>query len=483
MKKLAKLTALSLATVMVATSCGTKEEAAAGGTDAGTPAASESTSLRVFGWQPYGNDDTEENKMEAEAALKWIKDNVGLDAYFNYPQDDYNKQLASTLASGEKYDFIYFQQGQYQNFVEQGALTDLTPYIEASPILSDKTILPQSYLDALKQDDGKIYALPNKFDGGLVPTIRKDWLAEFGMEVPTTLEQWEAYFAAAKEQKGALGISTRVLYDIQPWASAFGLTNGVAKNADGTLTVPYANSQAVDMWKWFNDMYTKGYFDPNFETNSSGDFRNAFMAGQVASVSYWQHWVGTFDSKVAHDDTNPQKDTFDTVAAPPVMKDGKGALTYGELSLLAIPANAENPQNAIKFIEAFYQEPGNILGTIGYEGIDYTLNDKGEMILTDVGIEHALNHSGAEPVNTNWVYPESVGGDPRDADELEALGYVMDYGFSAYYPSNNSEIMDIVAKYGSMAIKGSIPAEEAVASMQADITALGAQKNQNFVFN
>ncbi len=483
MKKFTKLMALTLSTVMLVTSCGGSGNETGGSNNGGTTSSNESTSLRIFGWQPFGNGDTPEDLLEAEAGVQWAKDYVGLDVYFNYPADDYNKQLASTLASGEKYDFIYFQQGQYQKFVDQGALTDLTPYIEASEILSDKSILPDTYLDAIRQADGAIYALPTKYEGGLVATVRKDWLNEFGIEKPVTLEDWENYWALAKEQKGAVGLSTRVLYDIQPWASGFGLTNGVSRNDDDTLTVSYASSDAVDMWKWFNDMYIKGYFDPNFETNSSSSFRNGFMGGQVAAVSYWQHWVGTFDSKVAYDETNTQRDTFDTVGVNPVLKDGKGAVTFGELSLLGIPSNAENPQNAIKYIEAWYSEAGNIVGTIGYEGIDYTINENGEIILTELGIEHSMNHSGSEPVNTNWEYPESVGGDPRDEDELEALEIVNIYGNSAYYPSNNSEIMSIVEKYGSMAIKGSISAEEAVENMQKEITALGAQNSQTFVFN
>ncbi len=479
MKKFTTLTALVLSTVVFITSCGggSKGSVTTSGGEGGT--STESTSLRVFGWQPFSEDGT----PDSEAAYKWIKDTTGLDAYFNFPTDDYNKQLASTLASGEKYDFIYFQQGQYQNFVEQGALTDLTPYIEASEFLSDKSVLPDTYLDALRQPDGAIYALPTKFDGGLVPTIRKDWLEEFGMEVPKTLEDWENYWATAKTEKDAIGLSTRVLYDIQPWASGFGLSNGVTQNADETLTVSYATDEAAEMWDWFNDMYKKGYFDPNFETNSSSSFRNAFMAGQVASCSYWQHWLGTFDIRVRYDETNSQRDTFDSISAPPVLKDGKGVLTFGDLSLLAIPTNAENPENAIKFIETWYSEEGSLVGTVGYEGVDYILDEAGNIVMTELGIEHGFKHMGAQPVNTNFVYPESIGGDPRGEDELEALDYVLTYGNTAYYPSNNTEIMTIVEKYGSMAIKGSITGKEAVTNMQKELEAIGTQSGQTFVFN
>ncbi len=488
MKKLAKLTAASLATVMLATACGdsgetTTTEGSGTTTETTDTASGDNGTLRVFGWNAFGDEDPDGLAERNEGQQAWYKEKLGVDYEFFVPTDDYDKQLASTLASGEKYDLIYFQSGPYGNFVEQGALTDLTPYIEASPILSDPNYLPTEYLDALRQPDGKIYALPTKIDGGLVATVRKDWLDEFGMEVPTTLEDWEAYWAAAKEQKGAMGLSTRVLYDIQPWASGFGLTQGLDLADDGSINVSYASDASIDMWKWFNEMYTKGYFDPNFETNSSGDFRNAMMAGQVASVSYWQHWIGTFEEKVQADETNTQKETFDVVAAPPVMKDGKGSTTFGELPLLGVPANAEHPENAIAFFELWYSEEGTFASIVGLEGYDYNMTADGKVELTELGKKHNLNHQGAEPINPNWVYPEELGGDPRGEDELAAWDMVMEYGHSSYTPSNYDELMSVIEKYGSMAIKGSIPAEEAVANMQKDITALGAQKNQTITFN
>lgn len=478
---LTKTISLTLATTLLLTSCGgssTKETTADGGTETGqgTETSQGDVTLRFFGWQPFSNDQPE----EAAAAATLIKAELGYDTYFNFPEDDYEKQLASTLSSGEKYDSIYFQQGLYQSFVDQQVLTDLTPYIEASPILSDKSILPDDYLDALRQPNGEIYALPTKWEGGLVPQVRKDWLTEWGMEVPETFEDWEAYWAKCKDEKGALGISTRNLYDIQPWASGFGLTKGITRNDDETLYVSYASEEAIPMWDWFHQLYLNGTLDPNFETNSSSDFRNAYMAGSAGSVSYWQHWVGTFENKIKADASTTQT-TFDTVATPPILKDGEGSLVFGELSLIAIPTNAEHPEELIKFMEFWYSDKGSILGTLGYEGIDYEMVD-GQPVMTELGIEHGFNHMGSEPVNTNFVYPESVGGDPRDADELQAVEYVDKYAKSAYYPGNNKAVMDIIDKYGAMAIKGSITPEEAVQNMQKEILEEGQKNNQNFVF-
>lgn len=162
---LTKTISLTLATTLLLTSCGgssTKETTSDGGTETGqgTETSQGDVTLRFFGWQPFSNDQPE----EAAAAATLIKAELGYDTYFNFPEDDYEKQLASTLSSGEKYDSIYFQQGLYQSFVDQQVLTDLTPYIEASPILSDKSILPDDYLDALRQPNGEIYALPTKWE-------------------------------------------------------------------------------------------------------------------------------------------------------------------------------------------------------------------------------------------------------------------------------------------------------------------------------
>lgn len=424
-------------------------------------------SLEIFGWEMGGEED--EKAMFPEL----VSDALGVDVTTNVPTDDYEKQLSAALASGEIYDLIYIQQENYYDLVEQGALMDLTDYISQSETLSNPDILdPEMYLDPITIDGG-VYALPTKYEGGLVATIRQDWLDEFGMEIPQTLEDWEAYWEKCVAEKDAYGITLRGIDYIQPWMSGFGLQEGLVEVEDGVYTVPYASDEAAAAWEWWSDMYMKGYLEPNFETNGSSDFRDQFMAGKTGSVGYWWHWIGQFDDKVQVDTGDM---VFDTVAAPAVAgPDGSQKLSIGDLSLMAIPANADSPELAIKFFEWLYSDEGSVAGVFGYEGHDYTLDENGDIVLTEVGEEHNYNHSAADPVNGTWEMPEGFDG-PNDADEDIARQYVDETGVTVIKNADWTDINEIVAKYAAQIIKGNISGEEGTKSMQEEIEALSSDE-------
>src|SRR5690606_31719720 len=113
----------------------------------------------------------------------------------------------TSLASGERYDLIYGDSSMLAGLIEQGALQDMTDMVAASSVLSDVTVIPQAEWD-LFAIDGRKWGVPNKFEGGTLPTVRQDWLEEFGMEDPATLDEWTEYFRRAKEEKDAYGLST-----------------------------------------------------------------------------------------------------------------------------------------------------------------------------------------------------------------------------------------------------------------------------------
>ncbi|WOO88162.1 extracellular solute-binding protein [Mollicutes bacterium LVI A0039] len=422
-------------------------------------------SLEIFGWEIGGEED------EQAMFPQMLSEQLGVDVTTNVPKDDYVKQLAAALASGEIYDLIYIQQENYYDLVNQGALMDLTDLIASSDVLSNPDILdPEVYLDPIEIDGG-VYALPTKYEGGLVAAVRNDWLKEFNMEAPTTLEEWEAYFAKCKSEKDAFGVTLRGIDYIQPWMSAFNITEGLVEVEDGVYTVPYASDDAAAAWEWWNKMYMAGYLEPNFETNGSSDFRDQFMSGKTGSVGYWWHWIGQFDDKVQDDSSNTQ-DTFDTIAAPAALApDGSRTLSIGDLSLMAIPANADSPELAIKFFEWLYSDEGSMATVFGYEGHDYNITADGSIELTAVGEEHNLNHGAANPVNETWEMPEGFES-PNEADELVARQYVDETGVPVIKNADYGKINEIVAKYASQIIKGKISGEEGTKAMQEEIAAL-----------
>ena len=138
--------------------------------------------LRILTAVTGGKDAAEHEQFVAE-----LEKHLGLDIEMVKPASDYNNVLFTSLASGERYDLIYGDSKMLPGLVEQGALMDVTDLVAASAGLSDEAEIPAEEW-ALFDIEGRKWAVPNKFEGGTLPTIRQDWLEESGMETPVTLD-------------------------------------------------------------------------------------------------------------------------------------------------------------------------------------------------------------------------------------------------------------------------------------------------------
>ena len=223
---------------------------------------------------------------ERELFVTDLEEHLGLEIEMIKPEADYNQVMFTSLASGERFDLIYGDSSMIPTLVEQGAIIEVSDIIEGSDVLSDPAVIPEGEWD-LFDVDGAIYGVPNKFEGGTMPTLRQDWLEESGMETPASLEEWRAFFEWAMEEKGAYGLSTAGLYDIQGFMSAAGVKAGYVMDENGNRTIPYASEAAAEVYDWFGALYNDGLLDPNFATNGSGEFRNLFMTDRAAAVTYW----------------------------------------------------------------------------------------------------------------------------------------------------------------------------------------------------
>lgn len=401
---------------------------------------------------------------EHELFVKELEQHLGLDIEMVKPDADYNNVLFTSLAGGEQYDLVYGDSSMLATFVEQGAIKDLTDLVAASPVLSDTAVIPAAEW-ALFDLEGRKWAVPNKFEGGTLPTVRADWLEEWGMADPVTLDDWLAYFRKAKEEKGAYGLSTAGLYDIQGFMSAAGVKAGYVM-VDGKRTIPYATPAAAPVYDWFGSLAKEGLLDPAFPTNGSGEFRNLFMTDRVAAVTYWDAWVGLFNNIMAtdHPGTTFRAKGVNGVPGP----DGKVILRRGNASLWFVPTNAQHVENAIKFLEFWHSEPGYILGTLGIKDVDYTVKADGTYELTEQGKAHGMDHGAPRVASTTWKNPF---GSLPGVDEAQAI--IMENASIEYLPSSWTDAQTIIQKYAYPAMLGEITGAEAVAKMDEELRAAG----------
>ena len=149
--------------------------------------------------------------------------------------------------------------------------------------------------------NGKNYGIANPMEQVPMAVIwRKDWLDNLGLEVPTTLEEFEAVLTAFVEQDpdgdgkaDTAGMAERTFNAI---FGAYGLrcVTGAAPGfkveemqlgEDGVPFFPYIRPEAKDVLALLHDWYERGLIDKEFITGENhGGYQwlsHAFMNGQI----------------------------------------------------------------------------------------------------------------------------------------------------------------------------------------------------------
>lgn len=395
---------------------------------------------------------------------------TGVEVELVHPTADYDEKLQADLAAGVEYDLIYTNQDTVLVLVDQGVLTDLTERIKSSAMLQDPSVIPTEEWEMLDVD-GKFYSAFQKFEGARMLTTRQDWLDKLGLETPKTLDEVYNVMVAFRDQDPAgigagetLGLATAGTYDIQPFMSSEGIYPGYVE-VDGKRTIPYATEAAIPVYEWLAKLYSEGLYDPNFATAETADMRNLFLTDKVGFVTYWDTWVGLFNSTVQGQ--NPDS-PFQAVGIAACEGPEGIIINRGQPSVWTIPVNAPSPDLAFKFIEWWNTIPGITLGSLGILDNDYTVTD-GKYELTALGKEHNMDHGDPTPYNSHWVNPIGTLPGLKEAQAItKQYGYLATLG-----PDWEPNIAPILDQYIIQAILGDVSPADAVTAMQDELSSGG----------
>ena len=397
---------------------------------------------------------------EHEMYVDYLSRELDMDVTLIRPSGNFNQVLMTSLAGGEKYDLINVTAKDLEVLLAQNALLEMTDMVAASGHLSDPDVIPQLEWDMIERD-GKLYSVPMKFEGGTLPVVRADWLEAMDMDIPQSLDDWQAFFQGAKENYDAYGITIAGLYDIQGFMSANGVKAGYVIDEDGNRTIPYSSDAAADIYDWFGELYNEGLIDPAFATNNSSNMVNQFLSDQTATVGYWDMWVGLFNNSRKTQDPDTTFRAMGVAGVPD--QEGNIILRRGDSSMWVMPRNAENPENAMKFLEFWHSEKGYLLGSLGLEEVHYTVED-GEYILTERGHVAGMDHGSPRVSNPNWVHPVGLHDGIDEAQEI-----IIEHASPEYLPAEWSRAQRIIERYAFQAMSGQMPGSEAVTRMRSEL--------------
>lgn len=388
---------------------------------------------------------------------------------------EYKNKLAAVLASGgNDYDIVYMTDATYRKLASSGLFVPLTERIQSSSVFGNTEAFPADEWDLLRQPDGEVYSIFNTGTMGRVPELRADWIEKLGLNPnPQSLDDYYTIFKAFTEQdpdgngqNDTYGLTMNGGYDIQPWMSAYHLTDGFQQDADGKWYVPYATEAAIPVYEWLKKLYDEGILDPNFTTNGASACREMMMTDRAGCMIYGTNWVDFFVEKVKAEKPDS---TFRIVAGTPALDaQGNGILNATASSLWLILNSSDNVDNAFKVLEFMNTQDGMCLSATGIENYDYTVSSDGKIVYTEIGAQHAGDHGSNFPKSLLYDNPY-----PPSAQKEHALDLIAQYGNYAQYREYGEDLPTMVGKYMSRVILGECTAEQAVSDFQAELKAKG----------
>lgn len=423
MKNMKRWTAYIMAAVMtgsILSGCGSAKTADKETADTTTEVSNEPVEMQWLTSQTTAevDDDAEVVKMIEE------RFNIDLKGFYVDP-NNYQENLNVKFAGGEMPDVIVIgSPGELATYIDGGIIGEL-------PIDVIREKAPNFAKVADEYDDGSLWSTmmyEGKNYGVTSPMSqipmamfwRKDWLDKVGMEVPTTLEEYEAVLTAFVEQdpdgdgkKDTAGAAERVFGAV---FGAYGLrcVTGVGAGSGFTVEevqlgddnvpfIPYIRPEAKEALATLNRWYEKGIIDKEFITGENhggyAGLSHSFMNGQIGLTS-----AQPYNYLIYSDDCSDEKNwgvcmkefkaldpNAEVLPGPaPVGSNGKSGTEawnkFGRLTCLTTKA-ASDPKKVDAFLailDAYYADPEFMeLTNYGIEGKHFEMTEHGRTRIMD----------------------------------------------------------------------------------------------------
>lgn len=270
--------------------------------------------------------------------------------YIDLASQDYNQKLTTMLAGGDKVDVVDVKElSDLTNWIEQGFVEDLTPYItEAGYTLDNYTGMHQFY----QNENGDQYALPFRSDYWVL-YYNKDLFDAAGVDYPTNDMTWDAYKELALQMtSGEEGVDKIYGSHYHTWLSAavnWAVCDGVNTLADGEY------SDLAYFYQLVQDLEDAGAVMEYSELKASGlHYKGAFEAGNIAMLPMGYWFVATLIQDQADGNVN-----FDFgITSVPHLEEVAAGSSFGSPTGCAINISSEQKDLAWDFISWRCSEEG-----------------------------------------------------------------------------------------------------------------------------
>ena len=196
-------------------------------------------------------------------------------------QDELLARLSTSFAGDQPPDLFLINFRKYGQFVEQGAVTPVQPYLDASEVLSEDDFVDPP-LEAFRLDGEDLACQPQNVSN-LVVYVNLDLFEAAGVEVPTDGWTWDEFVDAAEQLTGdgVYGVGTEAsIIRLAPFVWSNG--GDVVDDPDDPTRLTLDEGAAREAYDWFLDLsLVHGVVPPDAEVQSEGH-ESRFLRGGLA---------------------------------------------------------------------------------------------------------------------------------------------------------------------------------------------------------
>ena len=317
---------------------------------------------------------------QAEFEARWEELNPGIDLVIIQPDhSQYYDVLGQTIAGGDWPDVVLLGSTYYASYAAEGVLWDMTDAYDNSEL--KERITDQSVIDGLKID-GSLYGISPSRGNGCITYVKKAWLDNCGLEVPTTYDEYlamlEAFTTGDPDGNGVdgdtYGVSSAGLIGTEaPYTNYLpefyqDAYPSFYKNDEGVWVDGFTEDSMKAALERLKSAYEAGYIDKESLTNATSDCRTKFYEDKFGVFTYW---AGTWATNLK---INLEANGLDSelVAIPPIEE--LGAYTERVAPAWCITEACSNPEGVYKYFIESMLDGGDMqfLWTYGVEGVHWS---------------------------------------------------------------------------------------------------------------
>lgn len=364
-----------------------------------------------------------------EAYGKWedspfhsgLNEMTGVDIDWQFPTagTDATQAFNLMMASETLPDIISYENmiKDVSRYIEEGVVRDLSDTMATnSPAYYAFLQSNPDYDKAMKTDDGKYYGYGFFREAGgwndtyLGPVVRKDWLDECGLEVPTTVSEFENVIKTFKEKYNAPLSFAWSRFKTTGISGAFGAYGATTMQfyIDKDKKVQLAQAQpewATYMGK-LNEWWQAGLLDQDVfsldDTAEKTKALNGNVGISITSMGQISNW---------RTEAEAAGNGADWIGIPyPTGDDGTLSMVFGgsgigsNVGVLSTSCSDEKVETAMRLLDYAYTKEGNLYWNFGKEGVSWEYDADGNPAYTELvtGDKDGLNNAISKYGGSTW---------------------------------------------------------------------------------